>query len=301
MNASLALLESVVHSTVLIEANIPEKHPSVQVLGDERLGSGTIVDVAGIVVTVNYVVLGAKSVKVTTLDGNEYVGRVVAQDFASGMALLDITAAEELKALEVRREPELCLGDEVFIVAAVGGGGRRAAGGVVTSLDPFDANWEYRLDRAILTSALNPGLGGGPLIDMRGRLVGVVSLSLEAVGKFSLAIPISHYYEHSAELLRFGRRKVPARAWLGLFCYTIREHIVVAGLLDGSPAERSGIKAGDVIISIDGHEVNCKRAFYERLWSHRAGEKVKLTVYRNNAVVTLEAESGDAEEFFAAT
>lgn len=297
MNASVSLLERVVPGTVLIEATVPPEHPSVQVLGTERLGTGTVVDDSGLIVTVNYVVLGAASVKVTTLDGRDQAASVVAQDFSTGIALLQLSG-KRIRALLLSDEA-VALGQEVFVVAAVGSGGRRVAGGVVTSLDPFDANWEYRLDRAILTSALNPGLGGGPLIDMKGRIVGVVSLSLEAVGRFSLAIPISCYSEHREELLRFGRRRSPARAWLGMFCYTIKDHVVVAGLLQGSPGERSGMKSGDVIIAIDGQEVNCRGGLYQRLWSHRAGDKIELKIYRNNTVLTLDVESGDAEQFFA--
>jgi S1-C subfamily serine protease len=109
------------------------------------------------------------------------------------------------------------------------------------SLDPFDANWEYTLERAIFTSAMNPGLGGGPLIDRRGRVAGVVSLNLNEIGRFSLAIPIAHYRDHRDELLRYGRRTTrPSRAWLGLYCYLLRGHVVVAGLLPGGPAEAAG-------------------------------------------------------------
>ncbi|TMA72810.1 MAG: serine protease [Deltaproteobacteria bacterium] len=299
MNASVRLLEETLPATVHLRVQVPETHPSAAVLGTERAGTGTLVDPGGLVLTVNYVVLGARSAQVTLVDGRELVGDVIAQDFASGVALLKVPAVS-LPSLTVRTVPEIASGDEVFILASVGDGGRRASSGAVTSVGPFDANWEYVLERAIFTTAMNPGLGGGPLIDVRGQIVGVVSLNLNEIGRFSLSIPIECYRDHREELLRYGRRPSrPSRAWLGLYCYTLRNHVVIAGLLAGAPGDQAGLAQGDVVLAIDDQEVASRRELYERLWSHRAGEPIVLRVYRNGEMVTVEVTSGDVEEFFA--
>jgi len=188
MNASVRLLEETLPAIVHLRVEVPEGHPSAAVLGTERAGTGTFVDPTGLIVTVNYVVLGASTAQVTLADGREAVGQVLAQDFASGVALLKVPVPG-LPALAVRTPPELAVGEDVFIVASVGDGGKRASSGGVTSVGAFDANWEYTLDRAIFTTAMNPGLGGGPLIDTHGRLVGIVSLNLNEIGRFSLSIP----------------------------------------------------------------------------------------------------------------
>jgi len=299
MNASVHLLETTLPTTVHLQVEVPESHPSSAVLGTERAGTGTLIDPDGLLITVNYVVLGAQSVKVTLVDGREMLGEVVAQDFPTGIALVRIPGAT-LPALPIRAAPDIAVGDDVFIVASVGEGGRRASSGGVTSLGTFDANWEYTLEPAIFTTAMNPGLGGGPLIDTAGRLVGVVSLNLNEVGRFSLAIPIEHYRDHRDELLRFGHRPSrPSRAWLGLYCYTLRNHVVIAGLLPGGPSEVAGLVQGDVILTIDDHDVASRRELYERLWLHRAGERVLLRIYRDSEIRTFEVTSGDVEEFFA--
>jgi S1-C subfamily serine protease len=299
MNASVRLLEETLPATVHLRVQVPDGHPSAAVLGTERVGTGTLVDAGGLIVTVNYVVLGAQSAQVTLVDGRELLGEVIAQDFATGVALLKVPAVS-LPVLPVRTPPEIGVGEDIFIVASVGDGGRRASSGAVTSVGPFDANWEYTLERAIFTTAMNPGLGGGPLIDTSGRLVGIVSLNLNEIGRFSLSIPIECYREHREELLRYGRRPSrPARAWLGLYCYTLRNHIVIAGLLAGAPGERAGLTQGDVLLAIDEREVASRRELYEQLWSRRPGERVVLRVYRNGELVTLEVTAGDVEEFFA--
>ena len=152
----------------------------------------------------------------------------------------------------------------------------------------------------LFTTAMNPGLGGGPLIDVRGRLVGVVSLNLNEIGRFSLSIPIECYRDHREELLRYGRRPSRAsRAWLGLYCYTLRSHVVIAGLLSGAPGEQAGLAQGDVVLAIDDQEVASRRELYDRLWLHRAGEPVVLRVYRNGEMLSVEVTSGDVEDFFA--
>jgi S1-C subfamily serine protease len=236
---------------------------------------------------------------VTLFDGRELPGEVVAQDFASGIALVQITGGD-FPALAVASEPGPAVGDDVFIVASVGDAGRRASSGGVTSCDAFDANWEYTLERAIFSTAMNPGLGGGPLLDRHGRVAGVVSLNLNEIGRFSLAIPIEHYREHRDELIRHGRRTTrPSRAWLGLYCYTLRSHVVIAGLLPGGPAEAAGLGQGDIVLAVDDRKVQTRRDFYERLWAHRAGEEIVLEVFRDEAVQTVRVASANAEEFFA--
>jgi len=298
MNASVRLLEATLPATVHLQVTVPESHPSVAVLGAERSGSGAFIERDGVIVTVNYVVLGGREVRVTTFDGRELTGEVAAQDFASGIALVRV-AGSDAPALPTAADDPPAVGDEVFIVASVGDASRRASSGSITSLAAFDANWEYILDRALYSTAMNPGLGGGPLLDRCGRVLGVVSLNLNEIGRFSLAIPIDHYREHRDELLRHGRRTSrPSRAWLGLFCYTLRNHVVIAGLLPGAPAAASGLAQGDIVLAVDHRPVQTRGEFYEALWSHRAGDEVQLQVYRDEQVRTCRVSAGDAEDFF---
>jgi S1-C subfamily serine protease len=282
---------------VHVRAVVPETHPSSSLLGTERMGSGTVIAPEGLVLTVNYVVVGAERITVTLLDQRAYVAEVVRQDFASGLALLRI-AEEGLTALSLRATGDLSLGEEAFIVASVGEGAVRVSSGAVSYLGPFDANWEYQLDRAIMTTAMNPGLGGGPLLDPCGQVIGVVSLNLNEVGRFSLSIP-AEYYLDGRDAFLGTRPPAPGRAWLGIFCYAVRDHVVIAGLLPGGPGDRAGLKAGDVILAVAGQDVADRRSLYRLVWTHRSGEPVPLKIFRGREVQLVTVPSGDVEEFFA--
>ncbi len=292
-------MSKVLPATVHIRADIPEGHPSSRILGTERMGTGTIIDPSGLVLTVNYVVLGAPQVRVTLLDQRAYVADVVHHDFASGLALIRLPD-HGLPSLPLRRLAGLELGDDTFIVASVGEGAARVSNGAISYIGPFDANWEYVLERAVMTTAMNPGLGGGPLLDARGEVLGVVSLNLNEIGRFSLVVPAEYYLDATDRFLAHSLAVgLPGRAWLGIFSYAMKEHVVIAGLLPGGPGEQAGLKAGDVILAVDGDEVRDRRTFYELLWRRRPGDEVTLRVFRGRQEQTVRVASGDVEEFFA--
>ena len=299
MNASIKLLQSVLPTSVGLRVKIPSGHPSAQILGTDRMGSGTLVDPSGIVLTVNYVTLGAETIEVTLLDETRLNGHVVAQDFFSGLAAIKI-AGDGHPAAVWDGADRLHTGDDVFIVASAGGSQRRVNSGAVSSLAPFDAFWEFHLERGIMTTAMNPGLGGGGLFTNRGALVGVVSLDLNEVGRYTMAVPAEPFFAHREELMRYGKRvSRPARAWVGLYCYMLREHVVIAGVLPGTPGERAGLRAGDVVLSIDETPIGVRCDLYQRLWEHKPGETVRFQVFRENTVVEVPVQAGDAETFFA--
>lgn len=299
MNASIKLLEAVLPAVVSLTTHVPENHPSSSVLGTERHGTGVLIDSTDLILTVNYVVLGAHGVDVAFVDGSGGQARVVAQDFRSGIALAQLDSAAP-QGLRPRLSMEMSLGEDVAIVAAAAENGRRVSDGVIVSFDRFDANWEYALDRSIITSARNPGLGGAPLIDVHGHFVGIVSLELGEIGRSTLAIPADYYVDRKDELVQHGRCvSHPPRAWVGVFCYTVQDHVVVAGLLPGSPAERAGLKPGDVVLAINGHEVEKRQDFYETLWSSAPGQLVDFRVFRDNSVKRISITAEDAERFFA--
>jgi len=299
MNASLKLLQSVLPTSVGLRVKISSAHPSAQILGTDRMGTGTLIDPSGIVLTVNYVALGAETIEVTLLDETRLNGHVIAQDFFGGLAAIKIPG-DGYPAARWASTQGLRTGQEMFIIASAGGSQRRVNSGAISSLDAFDAFWEFHLERGIMTTAMNPGLGGGGMFTNMGDLVGVVSLDLNEVGRYTLGIPTEVFFTHREELLRYGKRvSRPPRAWIGFYCYMLREHVVIAGVLPGTPGERGGLRAGDVVLSVDDVAIGLRCDLYNRLWEHKPGEIIRFHVFRDNAVVEVSVEGADVEQFFA--
>jgi S1-C subfamily serine protease len=299
MNAPLHLLHSVLPASVGLRVRINSAHPSAQILGTDRMGSGTIVDPSGIILTVNYVALGAETIDVTLIDETRLTGQVIAQDFYSGLAAIKIPG-RDYRTVRVASSEALAPGQEVFIVASAGGSERRVNNGAVMSLGQFDAFWEFSLERGIVTTARNPGLGGGGLFTPAGSLVGVVSLDLNEVGRFTLGVPSEHWTAYAEELLRDGRRTSrPPRAWVGFYCYVMSEHVIIAGVLPGTPSERGGLQPGDVVVAVDDQPISERHTLYTSLWAHQPGETIRFQVFRGDAVREVLVESADAEAFFA--
>jgi S1-C subfamily serine protease len=298
VDASVEFVKTLLPTVVSIHATVPRQHPSARILGDERMGSGLVVDGGGLILTVNYVVMGASVVEVTPLKGRRARAEVVAQDYEVGLALLRVKRQGLTAApLGAARAPER--GDPVVAVGSVNAHEPRVSGGLVTYLGEYVAYWEYLLDRGIISSAPNPGNGGGGLFTMTGRAIGVLYLNLNEVGRASLAIPIDFYSEHANEWLRHGRVvSRPRRAWLGVFAHALEEGVIVAGIVPGGPGDKGGFREGDLIVSLNAQEVSTPRELYMSLWRHEPGERLTFEVMRDNAVRRLEVTGGDRAEFF---
>jgi len=170
MDASVELVKHLLPSVVHIHTEVPSNHPSTRNLGDERMGTGTVIERDGLILTVNYVVMGGKTIEVTFGRGRAYRAEIVAQDFDVGLAVLKVKR-QGLQAAPMMSSEGLDRGVPVFALASMGPRERCVAGGVVTYLGEFEAYWEYLLDRGIVSSAANPGVGGGPLFTLQGQMV----------------------------------------------------------------------------------------------------------------------------------
>jgi S1-C subfamily serine protease len=293
VNGHIGLIHSLLPATVDINVTVPENHPSTRNLGSERVGSGTVVDPDGYVLTVHYVTVGAASIVVTLPDGEQYPGKLAAQDQETGIALIKIPA-HDLPFLRLAAPKSLALGQAVVIIASSGQTGRRVSGGYVTSLESYDGHWEYMLERTIRVSAFNPGFGGGTLANFRGELAGVVSLNLNDIGKFSLAIPIDYYRDYEQELKQYGQvRSRARRPWLGFYPQPMAGHIVVGGVVPGGPADKFGLREGDIILSVEKKPINSRPELYREMWKKRPGERISFRILRDEQSLDLEVVGGD--------
>jgi S1-C subfamily serine protease len=298
MDVSVELVKQLLKSVVNVHAQVPSSHPSTSILGRERMGTGVVVDTSGLILTVNYVVMGGQTIYVSPASGRRVRAELVAQDFEVGLAVLRIKrhwpAAMALGSSETVKR-----GDPVIALASTGPQSRQVNGGVVTYLGEFEAYWEYLLDRGIVSNAANPGLGGGALCTPAGQMVGVVSLNLNEISRASLAIPLEYYRSKLDELLRYGTIiSRPRRAWLGVFAHPLDEGVVVAGLVPNGPGARCGLQEGDVILSIDSEQVPTRRDLYRSLWRYGPGDRITIEVMRDNETKRVDVTGGDRAEFF---
>ena len=297
MDVSVDFVKELMPSIVNIHATVPKGHPSTRILGDERMCSGVVVE-GGLILTVNYVVMGASVVEVTPLKGRRTRAEVVALDYEVGLAVLR-PKRQGLPAVPIGAASPLERGDPVIAIASSGAQEVRVSGGFVTYLGEFEAYWEYLLDRGIVSSASNPGFGGGALFTLGGRAAGILYLNLNEIARSSLAFPADCYRDHADELLRYGQVvSRPRRAWLGMFAHALEEGVIVAGVVPGGPGEKGGLREGDLIVSLNAQEVSSRRELYMSLWRHEPGERITLEVMRDNAVRRLELTGGDRAEFF---
>ena len=293
MNGHLGLIHTIIPTTTALSVAVPESHPSTRNLGTERTGSGTIIDPEGYILTAHYVVLGATAITVTLADGEQYPGEIAGQDFETGIALIKIPA-RGLPFLKPAPADSVVLGQAAVIIASSGSTERKIGGGYVTSLEPYDGHWEYMLEKTIRLTAVNPGFGGGTLANFNAEMIGIVSLNLNEIGKFTLAIPIDCYLRYEQELKQYGRvRSRPPRPWLGFYPQPLGGHIVVAGVVPGGPADRSGLREGDIVVGVENITIRSRRELYQELWKKRPGERISLRVLRKDSSLTLDVLGAD--------
>ena len=298
MNGPLHILEKVSRATVGIHSQVPLEHPSVAMgLGDDRRGTGTIVSSDGLIVTVNYVIMGAQNIIVTLATGEQLPARVVARDFTTSLGVLQIEGRDYPRA-EVVPSTQAELGQDVFIVSGLGSEKRCADTGLITYLGPYEATWEFALERCVCISANAIGHSGGPICNSAGQVIAFSYLNFPDLVRPILGIPGECFLSGRDELVQHGHRiSTPPRLWLGLLSYTLREHVVIAGVLPGSPGEKAGLRQGDLVLSADGCEIHERKALYQVINRHQPGENVQLRILRNNKVHDLAISAIIVDEY----
>ncbi|MGO9455051.1 MAG: S1C family serine protease [Candidatus Binataceae bacterium] len=302
MNAPISLLQRTLRATVGVHSHVPSTHVSTAIgLGTDRRGTGTIVSPDGLIVTVHYLLLGAKNVIVTLPSGEQCEAKIVGKDYSTGLGLLQLDAGTQ-PYLKVVSSESCIPGEEAFSVASLGGEKRCADCGVITYLGPFDAVWEFVLDRCVCVTAssLSIGFSGGAIMNRRGEVVAINYLNFADLGRAILGVPGEYFLAVRDELMQHGHRTTAIpRAWLGVLSYTLREHVVIAGVMPGGPGEKAGLQQGDLVLAVDGRDINERRVLYETLSNRNPGEQISLKVLRNNRIYQVDIPAMRAEDYFA--
>jgi S1-C subfamily serine protease len=275
-------LDRVLASVVGLHSIIPNDAFSAETLGTERAGNGVVID-DGLVLTIGYLITEAEAVWLHLGDGR------VVEGHALGHLDLEPVPLGSSRATEI--------GDHVVVGGA--GGRTRSVACQIAAKQEFAGYWEYLLDEAIFTYPAHPNWGGTGLISNRGELIGIGSLQLEREreGKaehVNMIVPIDLLKPVLGDLRKFGRVNKPARPWLGMYSTEIDNRVVVIGISAKGPAARAELKAGDVILALNGEKITSQSSFYRKLWAlGPAGVDVPLTVHHDGVTFDVVLTSTD--------
>src|SRR5258706_4515580 len=167
MDASVEIVKHLLAAVAYLDREVPSSPPSTRILGDERMGNGTVVDPAGLILPVNYVVMGAETLQVTLGRGRALKAEIVAQDFEIGLALLRVKR-QGLQAVPIGDSETLTRGEPVFAIGSNGPRERRVAGGLLTPLRGVEEDLGYLLQRGIGLTGSHPRLRVRPPLPPHG-------------------------------------------------------------------------------------------------------------------------------------
>ena len=294
--AQSARVEELVSAVVRINTHINPEGRTIQGLGREREGSGIVIDSDGLVLTIGYLMVEAYAAEIVDNNGHTVPADVVGYDHESGFGLLRAIEPLKLKPMALGKSAEIKEGDPVLIASF--GGAAMVAGAYVVAKREFAGSWEYMLEDALFTAPPHPAWSGAALINREGKLVGVGSLIVgDAVGGSDKApgnmfVPIDRLTPILADLISAGRKSGPGRPWLGLNTDELRGRLLVSRVTPDGPAQKAGIKRGDVIVGVNGEQPKNLADFYRKVWAQGgAGTSIALDVLQDSQVRRLDVKS----------
>ncbi len=289
------------------------------VLNQQGNGSGFVIADDGLIVTNHHVIKGARRIQVHLGDGRALAAELVGRDPATDLALISVQPEAPLPTLRLGRTEGLAVGAVVLTIGSPFGFDQTLSAGHVSALGrsiKADDDWGTAIDEVIQTdAALNPGNSGGPLLDARGRVVGITSAIFSTSGHSAgvgFAIPVEVLRGVLPELLARGYVQRPYLGARGvnvsprmatMLSLPADEGVLVQSVAEGSPAERAGLRAGDthlpfaegngltlggdLIVAVDGRSVGDVAELNRRISSRAIGDAVRISVLRDGEHVEL--------------
>ncbi|RJR51306.1 MAG: DegQ family serine endoprotease [Desulfobacteraceae bacterium] len=269
----------------------------------QGLGSGFVIDPDGLILTNNHVVEAADQIRVKLQDGKEYQAKIVGRDPKTDLALIKIEPDAPLRALQLGDSEQLKVGDWVMAIGSPFGLVSTVTAGIVSAKYRRIGVGTY--DDFIQTDAsINPGNSGGPLLNMRGEVVGVTTAIFSQSGGnigIGFAIP-SNMVRDLLPQLKKGKI---VRGWLGVMIQQLTPQLkeklginveggaLVSQVTPDSPADKAGIKRGDVIVSFDGRDIKEMNDLPYLVAKTEVGKRVPVTVVRKGEKKALQVTVGE--------
>ncbi|MFZ5594854.1 MAG: Do family serine endopeptidase [Pseudomonadota bacterium] len=271
---------------------------------ENSLGSGVIISTDGYVLTNNHVIAEADEIKVALRDGRDTTAKVVGSDPESDLAVLKINLPD-LPIITIGQSDTLRVGDVVLAIGNPFGVGQTVTMGIVSATQRSELGINVFENFIQTDAAINPGNSGGALINASGQLIGINTAIFSRSGGsegIGFAIPVSLAKDVMQQIIEKGH---PVRGWLGIeaqdltpelaesFGVKTAKGVVVAGVLPGSPADKGGLKAGDIITHVNGQAIASAREIVNTISRIAPGTEARLSGSRNGKEINLAIRVGE--------
>ncbi|MDJ0984229.1 MAG: Do family serine endopeptidase [Desulfobacterales bacterium] len=262
------------------------------------LGSGVLIDgKRGLILTNAHVIEKASKIKIVLEDEREFDAKIIGADPDSDLAVLQIDSPNRLPAIEMGSSDDLMIGETVIAIGNPFGFSHTVTTGVISALNRSVRSEEMVFHDFIqIDASINPGNSGGPLLNIEGDLIGINTAIYAKAQGIGFAIPINKAKKIIADLIEFGE---VIQAWIGIRVQNLsrklagylnvpdKKGVVVKAVEPGSPALKSGLKEGDIILGIDSKKIASPRDYWSIKKTYAAGDKLKARIWRNNKVKTV--------------
>ncbi len=272
------------------------------------LGSGILIDARGHILTNNHVVEGATKINVTLANGNQYEAKVVGTDPKTDLAVIMISAKESLPYLTMGDSDKVEVGEWVVAIGQPRGLNQTVTQGIISALHRRGITEPSSYQDFLQTdAAINPGNSGGPLLNLQGEVIGVNSVIATESGGFEgigFAIPSNMAKRISALLIAHGKVE---RGWLGITIQGVTPELqktarlpstkgaYIVDVVKGGPADKAGIKKGDVIIVYQGKEIADSGELRNMVAATPIGQEARVTIWRDGKKQEVTVKIGNLE------
>ena len=273
------------------------------------LGTGMIVDPDGYILTNNHVVGGATKIEVLLADGEEYSAKVIGTDPKTDLGVIKIEANKPLPCVTFADSDKVQVGQWVVAIGHPRGLDQTVTQGIISGKHRTGITNPSGYQDFLQTDApINPGNSGGPLLTLQGQVIGVNSAIATQSGGFEglgFAIPSDMAVHVANELIVYGKVE---RGWLGVSIQDLTPDLaksfglsaptgaLIADVMTGGPAEKAGLKRGDVVLEYEGQKIGDAAELRNKVAGTPQGKKVELTVWRDKKKIELTVVIGSLEE-----
>ncbi len=269
------------------------------------VGSGVIVDPRGFVLTNHHVIERADEIELTLQDGRTFNGTVIGRDMKTDLAVIKIDAPPDLPVATLGDSDKLEVGHWAIAIGNPFGLGHTLTVGVISGTGRVDLGLAAFEDYIQTDAAMNPGNSGGPLLNIRGEVIGI-NTAINPMGRgIGFAIPINMAKAIMQQLIEQGQ---VMRGFLGVGIQTLSAElatkfgtgenvgVLVGDVVDGGPAEKAGLKRGDVILDFGGRSIHKVRELQRLVAGTRPGTSVQLKVLRDQQERVVALEVGELKD-----